>query len=147
MVDINSFEQTAVQGQLDLQADGNSLSAQVDTGETGTLVAGEAAKIVDNAGGVPKVEKLAADTDSTFGFVTRNVRDADYEAGDTLELARTGAIIYLTAGAAIARGADVEVDASAVKVIPAAGTNPVVGQAIDKASADGDLVRVELTLN
>lgn len=145
MTTINAFSMETVQGASDLSFHGSVLTCQIDAAETATLVAGEAVLITDNAGGVPKVEQLAADTNGTFGFIVRNVKDQNFVAGDRCEVALQGSVLYMTAGAAIARGVAVEYDVSAVKVITSAGTNPVVGFALDKATADGDLVRVFIT--
>lgn len=142
----NQFAFEAVQGQVDLQqVNANVFSCQIDKDEAATLVAGEAVSVVDSAGGVPKVEQLSGDTDEAFGFITRNLKDAEFVAENRVEIARSGTVIWMTAGAAIARGAKVEYDVSAVKVITSAGTNPIVGIAYDKAGADGDLIRVLLT--
>lgn len=142
-INSNQFAFEAVQGQVDLQSvNGNVITCQIDSAEAATLVAGEAVLITDNAGGVPKVEQLSGDTDEAFGFITRNLKDSDYVAGDRCEVALAYTVIWMTAGAAIARGAKVEYDVSAVKVITSAGTNPIVGRALDKAAADGDLIRV-----
>lgn len=142
MVDINSFKITPVQGEVDLQFAGSVVSARVKSSEATALVAGQAVKLVDTAGGVPEVTALAANTDSTFGFVTRNLKDASFPAYSSVEIGLQGTVIWMTAGAAIARGAKLEVVNSTKKVITNAGTNPVCGFAFDKASADGDLIRV-----
>lgn len=139
----NQFALTAVQGQVDLgQVSGNVLSCQVDEAETATLVAGDAVTIVDSAGGVPKVLKVTANTAKPFGFLLRNIKDSGFGAGDRCEIGRVNTVVYMTAGAAIARGADVEYVAADTKVITSAGTNPISGFALDKAAADGDLIRV-----
>ena len=52
--------------------------------------------------------------------------------------------MYMTAGAAIARGAKVESDVSEVEVITQSA-NPAIGIALDKASAAADLIRVLIT--
>lgn len=141
----NQFEQTTVQGQVDLLCgSSNVIAAEISASETATLVAGEAVKIEDSAGGVPKVLALTADTDATFGFIVRNLKDIDRVAGEMIELAQDGTVMYMTAGAAIARGASVEVVSATKKVITSAGTNPIVGYALDKSAADGDLIRVSI---
>jgi len=145
MTNINAFSMETVQGASDLSFHGSVITCQIDAAEGATMVAGEAVLVTDNAGGVPKVEQLGADTDGTFGFIVRNMKDASFSAGDRCEVAMQGSVLYMTAGAAIARGAQVEYDVSAIKVITAAGTNPVVGWALDKATADGGLVRVFIT--
>lgn len=138
----NQFKQTPEVGTLDLRIPGASISCQVDADQATALVPGQAVAIVDSAGGVPKVEALAADTDVTFGFVVRNLKDIDFPAEKPVEIAFYGAVMFMKAGAAIARGAFVEFDVSDNEVITAAGTNPSVGIALDKAGAADDIIRV-----
>lgn len=139
----NQFAQIPVQGQVDLLGFGsNVISGQISANESATLVAGQAVKMEDTAGGVPKFVALAADTDIPFGFITYNVKNTSYVANDRVEIALFGSIMYMTAGAAIARGANIEIDVSETTVITAAGTNPTCGFAYDKAAALGDLIRV-----
>ena len=47
----------------------------------------------------------------------------------------------MEASAAIARGATLEIEPSGEKVVTRT-TGTVIGRALDKASADGDLIRV-----
>lgn len=142
MVDINSFKITPVQGQVDLSFAGSVVSARVKSTEPTALVAGQAIKLVDTAGGVPEVTALTANTDQAFGFVTRNLKDASFPAYASVEIGLQSTVVWMTAGAAIARGAKLEVVYTTNKVITNAGTNPVCGYAYDKAAADGDLIRV-----
>jgi len=146
VLNVNQFELESVQGAVDLsQAVGNILTCQVDVDESATLVAGEAVSIVDSAGGIPKVEQMSADTVEPFGFIIRNLKDQNFPALARCEVAKVNTVVTMTAGAAIARGAKVEYDVSAIKVITSAGTNPICGEALDKAAADGDLIRVWIT--
>lgn len=140
---VNQFAQTPEQGFLDLQTgQSNVLNGGISLSEAGTLIAGQAVKMEDSAGGVPKFLKLAANTDKTFGFVVYNQKDTGFTAGMGASIAIDGSVMYMTAGAAIARGAKLEVVYTTDKVITSAGTNPVVGIALDKAAADTDLIRV-----
>lgn len=140
---LNQFAQAPSLGDIDLGGENNIIAAVLASGSA-DVAPGQAVKIVDNASGVPTVEPLAADTDQTYGFVARNNKDAVRSAGEPLELAQQLTVIWLEAGAAIARGAEVEYDVSADEVITAAGTNPAVGRALDKAAAAGDLIRVQV---
>ena len=142
MVDINQFALSQVQGALDLQIHSSVISCTVDAAETTQLVAGQPVKLATTGGGTPNVLALTANTDKTFGFVVRNLKDQSRGAGEQLEIAIEGSVMYMTAGAAITAGAMVEVVYTTNKVITSAGTNPAVGVVIDKAAADGDLVRV-----
>ncbi len=141
-LNINQFAQSTVQGQMDLLFNGSVISAQIDAAQSGSLVAGQPVKIATTAGGVPKVIALAADTDVTFGFIARNLKDSAFPASAPIELAQFGSVMWMTAGAAITRGASVEVVSATNKVITSAGTNPVVGYALDTAAANNDLIRV-----
>lgn len=141
----NQFSQTPEVGFLDLKVQGTVISCQVSSSETVAITGGAALKIEDSAGGVIKVLRATADTDAIFGFAIKNLKDVDRDANDPLEVAIDGSVMYMTAGAAIARGAQVEADVSADKVITSAGTNTIVGWALDKAAADGDLIRVLIT--
>lgn len=138
----NQFNQTAVKGDLDLKFAGGVISGAVGSGQSGTIVAGQAVRIEDSAGALPKFISLAGATTEATGFAVRNLKDTGYVAGDRLEVAIFGSVQYMEAGAAIARGAKVEFVPTGEKVITSAGTNPIVGWALDKAAADGDLIRV-----
>lgn len=140
-MEMNQFNISQVQGSLDLQ-NGVVLSCVVDAAETTQIVAGQAVKLATTGGGTPKVLALTANTQGTFGFVVRNLKDVSRGAGETLEVAIKGSVMYMTAGEAINPAQMVEVVYTTNKVIVSDGVNPIVGMALDKASADGDLIRV-----
>lgn len=143
---INQFKQSTDQGQIDNPTGAAQvISCRVGAGQVTALVAGQAVKLDDSAGGIPNVLSLATDGDLTFGFVVLTAKDASYAAGAVVEIAISGTIMQMTASAAIARGAGVSVGNAAIKVAQTTGLNPVVGWAYDKAAADGDLIRVFIT--
>lgn len=142
MVDINQFALSTVQGSLDLQIHSSVVSCTVDAAETTALVAGQAVKLATTGGGTPKVLACTSATDKVFGFVVRNMKDVSRSAGESLEVAMAGSVMYMTAGAAVTAGAYVELVYATNKVIASAGVNPIVGYALDKATADTDLIRV-----
>lgn len=142
---INSFGQTTVQGQLDLQFQGSVISARVASSQVAALIAGQAIKIEDSAGGVPAVLSMAANSDPIWGFVIRNLKDQNDPAYARLEVALEGSVMYMTAqtaNPAIARGAPVEYDYLTNTVLAWGGINQVIGYAYDKAASAGDLIRV-----
>lgn len=140
---INQFGQTPVLGDLDLMSGAsNVLPVLVDNSQATALVAGQAVKLVDSSSPMPTVVGLAANTDSSFGFIVRTLKDIQFAANRRVEIALAGSVMQMASGAAIARGAKVEVNFSANTVITSAGTNPVVGFALDKATASGQLIRV-----
>ncbi len=139
----NQFAQTPIQGMVDLQGFGsNVISVAVSDNQVLPLVAGQPVKIENSAGGVPKVVALTANTDIPAGFIGYNLKDINYPADARAEMAMSGSVMYMTAGAAIARWANVEIDYVNNRVITSAGVNPVAGFAFDKAAALGDLIRV-----
>lgn len=141
-LNINQFGMTQVQGAPDLQFNGSVISGQVEASQATAIVAGQALKLVDNASPIPQFLAATANTDKIFGFALRNLKDPSFEAGERLEVAMGGTVMYMTAGAAIVRGKQVEIVFGTVKVITYAGVNTIVGYALDKAAADGDLIRV-----
>lgn len=144
---INSFSQTPVQGQLDMRFNANTIAAQIDVSSAGGLVPGQSVKIVDSAGGVPKVVECADDSDDVFGFINYSIKDATFAALDNVELSYfRGNVMYMTAGAAIARNAKVMVVIASKKVVTATTGNTIIGRAFDKAAADLDLIRVTIDL-
>jgi hypothetical protein len=144
---INQFAQAAVQGMLDLQFNPAIVSAEIDVSSAGGLVAGQAVKIVDSAGGVPKVVECADDSDDVFGFIRYDIKTQVYDAFSVCELAAMrDNCMYMTAGAAVARNAKVMIVVASSKVVTATSGNMIVGRAFDKASADGDLIRVIIDL-
>tara|TARA_R110000744_G_scaffold41567_1_gene93962 strand:+ start:761 stop:1201 length:441 start_codon:yes stop_codon:yes gene_type:complete len=139
--ELNQFRMTAEKGQLTLDQNWATLNAQVSTNEAGTLAHGQAVLIEDAAGAqIPVIKATAAD-DAIFGFVTYNVRTDAYVAEENVKIAKRGDVMRMEASAAIARGASVEVVIAGNKVATQT-TGTVVGTALDKAAADGDLIRV-----
>ena len=140
----NQFNLSVVKGMLDQAHSFNTLSCKVKSDESNPLVSGQKVKIVDSANGVPEVTALEADTDKVFGVVNYNMKDASFKAGAHVEISAFGNVIYLEASAAIARGADVMPVITGEKIATATEGKSVIGYAYDKATADGDLVRVML---
>lgn len=137
----NQFDITAEKGMLTGDPNWATLNCQVSTNEAATLVPGQSVLIEDAAGGQIPVVKAAATTNAIFGFITYNVRTSEYVALDQVKIAKKGDIMIMEAGAAIARGADLEVVITGNKVQTQA-TGTTIGTALDKAAADGDLIRV-----
>jgi hypothetical protein len=140
----NQFDQVAILGMSDLRFNVGTLSCQVDSSQATALVAGAVVKVVDSAGGVPKVAAVAADGDEAFGVVMYSIKDAQFPAGARVEIAGLNSVVFMQATAAIARGARVQATAATPGgVATVASTKHIIGQALDKA-ASGALVRVQL---
>lgn len=145
---LNQFSQNVVLGQLDAQSRGGSIfSCEVSTNQVAALVAGQPVKLdTASAVGVPKILSLSAASDPTFGIVAFVLKDINYPANARVEVATEGSVIYLNSSAAITRGAAVEADTSVVgNVITSAGINPIIGIALDGATAANQLIRIYVT--
>lgn len=138
----NQFSQTEIQGQLDFLLNNNVIAGMVDTTQATALVAGQAVKIVNGPSKIPTFVALAANTDQTFGFVVRNLKNQSFGTLQAFEIALNDSVMYMTSDAEINRGAAVEVSYTDNTVITSAGINPVVGYALDQATASGQLIRV-----
>jgi hypothetical protein len=145
---INQFAQSPQKGMPDLKFNASIVSVQIDSSEVGLLVPGQCVKMVDSADGVPKVVACSAITDDVFGVLLYNIKNKTYKALDYAEIvAMRNSVIYMEAGAAIARNAKVMLQVAGSKVVTAAGVGSVVlGRAYDKASGDGSLIRVVVDL-
>lgn len=145
MVTSNQFEQSPIVGQLDLRFNTESVSAEIASTVTETLRAGQAVKVADIAGGVPKLLPCAANDEEVFGFINYDIKNSTFRASDKVQVSRDANVIYLEATTVIPRLAEVTVDIAAVGGVAAAATgNTIVGYAYDSAVAIGDLVRVVL---
>jgi hypothetical protein len=131
----------------DLRMNSQSIACQVDSSSAGGLVPGQAVKMVDLGGGIPKVVECAADTDDVFGFINYDIKSQAFAVGDKVEVsALRGNVMYMTASAAVARNAKVMIVVASKKVAVATTGKTIVGRALDKAAADGDLIRVVIDL-
>lgn len=144
---LNQFVQAPVQGQVDLHLGGNIIAVQIDSSSAGGLIPGQAVKMVDSSGGVPKVVECAANSDDVYGFLVYDIKDRVYAAGDRAEIACLhDSCMYMTSSAAIARNAKIAIVVAGSQVVTAATGMMVVGRAFDKATASGQLIRVVLDL-
>lgn len=144
----NQFAQSGIVGMIDQRFDYNTTPCEIDQSEAGVLYAGQAVKIVDSAGGVPKVVACSADADDVFGFINYDQKSPAFVKGMAVELSQAGNVIYLMATAAIARGAQVQSEVTTIGgVAPLADSSgaDLVGYAFDKASAPGQIIRVKLS--
>lgn len=143
----NQFAQTALLGQVTMAPNPSIIPVKIYIGSVATkLQAGQAVKLVDQAG--PEIQVDEVDDDSTlpFGVIIYNPRKNTYAAGDTLEIALAGSVVYLETSAAIARGAKVMIDPTGPTVSTLTGlpTNCELGICLDKPTASGQLARILL---
>lgn len=143
----NQLSLSPVLGMIDERYNYNTKPAQIDVSQSGSLVAGQAVKIVASAGGIPKVVGCAANSDQVFGIINYDVKSALYGAGDKVEISQSGNVIYMVAVGAINRGVQVQLDLSytgGVKTITGSSGANIIGWALDQASAAGQLIRIEV---
>lgn len=146
-LNINQFAQSPVQGQLDLAINPTVVSGVVSSTSAGGLIAGQAVKMVDAAGGIPTFVEAALNTDDVYGFLCYNIKNSTFEVGEAVEIAcMRNSVMYMTASGAIARNAQVMVVIASKKVATWSASARIIGRAFDKAAADGDLIRVTIDL-
>lgn len=143
----NQFAQRTIVGQLDQHFNYNTTPVQIDVSQVGDLFAGSAVKMVDSAGGVPKVIGCDANDDEVLGFINYDIKTQVFLPGAAAEISGDGNVMYLYATTAIARGAQVTLAVEeAPGAVAAANTgDTLVGWTMDKATAAGALVRIKLS--
>ena len=148
---MNQFVQTPVVGNLDLQTNPNPsvftcrfVDASATTGTT--LVPGEGTLLIDRGAsdtpGPPIVDERAADANAIFGVKIYTTESNESASGAIVQIAGSGAVIFMNAGAAIARGASVALVLATPGNVVTQTSETVLGIALDKASAANDIIRV-----
>ena len=116
----------------------------VIVGADTTLYAGNVVTLDTNSTNVNAPVVLAAETtDAPFGIVSYTPIQASHGAGARVGLAREHDVIWKTANSAIAVGDYVTFDSN-YKVETASAGEIYIGVALTPASAEGDLIQVEL---
>ena len=90
------------------------------------------------------VVKQAAATDLPVGVVILDARINAYSANEKIPVAREGSIVYLPAAAAITAGTKVMFNADNQVTATVTAGNSYIGTALTPATAEDDLVQVEL---
>ncbi|GEM_PF-4301568 len=138
---LNQFQQSVIKGMVDQRVAANVITCQYDKAASGDLVPGQLVKLGTAAGESIVVVASAANTDVHFGVVTFNPMKSAIKPGQFMEVASTSSVVYVEAGAALARGAKVAWAANQ-KVVAAGAGDVVAGTLLDIAAADGSLVRM-----
>ena len=152
ILNMNQFSKTAIVGQVDLTTNPNPNILMVrfsPESATSSLAAGAGMELVDLGAtdpitDAPVVDVIAADTHVSYGVKIYDTKEGAAVPGDIISIALDGAVIYLEASGALARGAAVALDVANVGKITAVGTDAQIGILLDKATADGDIVRVQI---
>lgn len=141
----NQFGQTPLLGMVDLiSGPNNVVSVRIDPASTATaaqLSVGAPLKIVDTVG-TDIIVDTAAITEACFGVIIYTRRKQLYAAGDVVEIAIRGTVVYLETSAAVARGANVQAASANGLVATRASTNFRIGKMLDKPAAANVLARV-----
>lgn len=117
----------------------------VSLSETATLVPGDIVALATGGADDQIVVKKAAVTDLPFGVVVGNAIATGFAAKDRVSLFVKGAYVYLIAGGSVARGAKVQFNPTTGKVDDTStASNGYVGVALTAASADGDVIIVQV---
>lgn len=146
----NQFKQSNVVGVLDLTTNPNPfvMSAKLDPAITGDVIPGEGVILTDlgasDAVGDPIIDQRSADADAIEGIVIFNNKKATMTGGDIVTIAKKHAVIVMEASAAISRGAKVALVLATPGQVVTLTTEALLGKALDKASAAGDLIRIEV---
>lgn len=147
---INQFKQGRAVGDLDLNFFGgaSTISCRYSPEGTGDLIAGEAVKLLDlgadDVVGPPIIDKRAGDTTAIYGVVIRSLKQSAFAPGAMVEIAIEGSVMFLRAGAELARGVKVSAVKATSGNIQAIGTKAYLGYTLDKAANTSDIVRVFL---
>jgi hypothetical protein len=143
----NQVTQSPVAGMPDQKYSYNTKAALIDVSEVNQSIAGSAVKIVSTSKGVMKVVKCTADTDQVLGFIVYDVKSQFFTIGDRCEIAQGGDVLYLISVGAISAGQQVQLDLTyegGVKAISGGSGANLVGWAMDSASGDGQLIRINI---
>jgi len=147
----NQFKQTNAVGVLDLTTNPNPSVMTVlynPIGVASDIVPGTGVKLVDlganDAIGLPIVDVRTSDADVIEGVVIFDTKKATKEISDRIAIAKKGAVLFLEASAGILRGAEVALVLASPGEVVTQTTEIVLGKALDKASAAGQLIRIEV---
>lgn len=140
----NQFDQSIEIGALTLAPNLNIIPVTIDSTVTDTLLAGQAVRIVANSAKNITVSAVTTTAHIFFGFIPFSRGLTSFKKLQLVDIACGGSVIWLRAGAAINKSAQVMVGGTltAPSVITATTGKVVVGVALDKAAALNDLVRV-----
>lgn len=148
-ISLNQADMTTRVGTLALAPSNPQPQAQIGSGETGTLKAGDFVKLTTSVNRMMIVVKASA-TDNVIGCIAYTPLKDAFVAGDMVSLAQAGDQINLKATGSITAGVAVVIDATngGVKAYadPEEGetADTKVGVAINGGSS-GDVIKVRLT--
>lgn len=117
----------------------------VSSSESATLVPGDVVALATGGADGKVVVKKAAATDLPLGVVVGNPIKSGWVKGEHISVFPDNCYVYLVAGGAIVRGAKVQFNPTTGKVDDTSTqSNGYIGIAMTAASADGDIVIVQV---
>jgi hypothetical protein len=121
----------------------NRLPARINPASSATYIAaGQAVKLLAGVSPNENVVDVIAAGDAVFGTILYNMKRNVHPAGEVVEVATNGSIVFLESGAAITRGQLVVTNPADGTVSPGA-TNPT-GVALTEVTAANQIVRVKI---
>lgn len=150
---MNVFAPTEeIKGRKDLPANTESFSGMIDASVQGNVVPGTPMKIVATSAKLPHFAPATAE-DKIVGFLEWNVIRSAYVAGTPCQVSPDTNVMYMEASGEINAGANVTMASFSnitIKTAAAASgdtpADPVIGYALEAATAAGQLIRVKIKI-
>lgn len=150
---MNVFAPTEeIKGRKVLPANTESFSGMIDASVQGNVVPGTPMKIVATSAKLPHFAPATAE-DKIVGFLEWNVIRSAYVAGTPCQVSPDTNVMYMEASGEINAGANVAMDSFSNITIKAAAAvsgdtpaDPVIGYALEAATAAGQLIRVKIKI-
>lgn len=143
----NQFALTPILGSLTQGVPHNVKTCRILPTSTATvLVAGQAVKLVASTSPEIVVDAVASATaDVVYGVIIFNPKKNTYAAGDVVEVACKGSVIWLESSAAINRGVKVSTDYTGPTVAgDATASHQITGVTLTQVAGTGTLIAVEI---
>jgi hypothetical protein len=142
---MNVFAPTEeIKGRKVLPANTDSFSGIIDSAVEGSVVPGTPMKIVATSAKLPHFAP-AASGDIVAGFLEWNVIRTAYVADTLCQVSPATNVMYMEASGAVSAGVNVAMDSLTNITVKAAGdSDPVIGLALEAATAAGQLIRVKI---
>ena len=142
---MNVFAPTEeIKGRKVLPANTESYSGIIDSAVVGSVVPGTPMKIVATSAKLPHFAP-AGSGDVVAGFLEWNVIRTAYVADTLCQVSPATNVMCMEASGAISAGVAVTPDSLSDITIKAAGSSdPVIGLALEAATASGQLIRVKI---
>lgn len=150
---MNVFAPTEeIKGRKVLPANTESFSGIIDASVEGSVVPATPMKIVATSAKLPHFAPATAE-DKIVGFLEWNVIRSGYAAGEPCQVSPDTNVMYMEASGEINAGANVTMDSFSnitIKTAAAASgddpADPVIGYALEAATAAGQLIRVKIKI-